>query len=236
MAAIAAEHIPALMAITIYTILPIAYWTTEWHASQAYRPSYSYRDHYTSNLGVPHSWIDPIIKTRTFSRRAYLMNSMFILNGLHFLLGQICLLAASSQQQQKSSPKLKSSRIAVASLYCIGIILVAAFPSSPIDVESGSSAMHVLGAGFAIGGGNVNSLLAGIAAPSRNLFYKTSCLALGSLGLLSLAVFLNRGGLEHADKGLWQRGAIYPTLIWELLTAGCLIAESSRQVDRRKQE
>ncbi|KXT09151.1 hypothetical protein AC579_7301 [Pseudocercospora musae] len=230
---IPAQNISGLIALIIYTILPITYWTTEYHAARGYTPSYSYRNDFTSNLGIPYAGIDKFTEERIFSARARLMNMNFIFNGLHFLGAAICFTAATSRT---FNSRFITARLIAAGLYCIGIILVAAVPGGPKEKQNGTASWHLLGALLAIAGGNVNSLVTGMAAPANRMIYKSICLLLGSLGLLAFAIFLGRRAPEGRDNGLWQRAAIYPTLVWEICTAVFLVQDMSREPESKKQQ
>lgn len=228
---IPAQNIPGLIALAIYTILPITYWTTEYHASRT--PYYSYRNDFTSNLGIPYAGVDKFTNERIFSARAHLMNMNFIFNGLHFLVAGICFGAATSKTFNN---KFKAARVIVAGLYCVGIILVAAVPGGPKERQNGTAIWHLLGALLAIAGGNVNSLVTGMAVPADRMVYKCACLLLGLFGLLSFGIFLGRQAPEGKDNGLWQRAAIYPTTIWEICTAVFLVREMSREPESKKSQ
>lgn len=213
---------PAILAAMIWFGTPTLYFGVEWYTSRMFSPYYSYISRFTSDLGIPYAYNDPDTGHLINSWRAVMMNLNFAANGLLFLAGNICLLRANGQK------KLSMTRLVNAVLYCIGIILVGAVAGGPKEHESGSVIWHGIGAGLAIIGGNINSLLAGFATPSdSNPFYRAVSLFMGTAGLSGLGIFFLLGSLE--TKGFWQRSSIYPTLFWEYATALSLIFELFQQ-------
>lgn len=229
MASIQFRRPAAILAVIIYLALPTIYFSVEWYASRLFVPYYSYFTRFTSELGIPYAYTDPETGHFTNSWRAVQMNLNFVVAGLLFLAGQICL------QQATGPTKFSTSRMIIAVLYCIGIILVAVVPGGPKERESGNVRWHGLGATLAIVGGNVNSILIGLATPSSaKPVYRASCLALGTAGLAGLFMFFM--AKQWGMKGLWQRSSIYPTLFWEYLTAGSLIYELLRDDGHGKRD
>lgn len=227
MAATRLKKVPALLAIIIYLATPTIYFGIEWYSSKMFVPYYSYISRFTSDLGIPYAYDDPETGHLINSWRAVMMNLNFAANGFLFLAGQICLLRATGQKTYSTA------RIIVAVLYCIGIILVAVVAGGPKEHESGSVVWHGVGAGLAIFGGNINSILAAYATPSKTRpVYRTGSLLLGTGGLCGLGIFFlfNKGGM----KGFWQRSSIYPTQLWEYFTAFSLIYELWQQDDSVK--
>lgn len=212
----------AFAACGIYLILPTMYLATEAYAAMHYKPFYSYKDNFTSQLGVKYVHQDQVTNIESHSQQAWIMNLNFLLNGPLFFYGQFFLLRANPD------PKRRGARIIIAALYGVGMILLAAFPTGPRN-DYTANLLHYIGACLALMLGNINSFICGDAA--RKSYYKIISMALGVGGLCSLFYFFlktDRGNLSN--MGAWQRAAIYPTLAWEFLTADYLMGQISSNI------
>lgn len=219
----------AIVACIIYFLNPTIYFGTELLAAQAYTPSYNYKTHFTSQLGIPYEYVEPMSGLQAFSPRANYMNVMFVTHGVLFLAGQWFLLRAFDK------PELATARIWTARVFLVGITMVAAVPGGPRAEEPGGlGIIHVLGAFLAILSGNINSILTGVAAEKWGL-HKAASLMCGVVGLCGLVAFFAGGG-RGLTPGLYQRISIYPTQIWMFFTADMLFQNISKVVKEADEE
>lgn len=215
----------AIVAYILFSIAPVAYACVELYASNAYQPTYRYKDNYTSQLGVPHKWHHPISGSWHFSPRAQEMNLAFLLNGLLFFFGHYFLLASDSATSKFYGPRLLN-----ATLYMIGFVLIATVPAAPKFEFDAENVLHVGGVFLVIVCGNLNSLLVGYDIPegaSRRVLgvpYKFISLTLGATGLLALPIFIN----AKEFVGAWERVSLYSIQLWMFLTADQLLSQINK--------
>lgn len=224
----ALNTLPAVFACIVYFVAPALYFGTEFYVSQEHSPSYSYKEHYTSQLAVSKEYIDKKTGRLAVSPRGNLMNLMFFSHGLLFLLGQRLLLSSF-----KASKLVKARTIAAVG-YMIGTTLLAAIPAGDKEEEAGLAPFHILGAVLAIGSGNVTALLTGIAAERWSL-HKVVPLVSGIIGLVSFVAFIAVGE-KGPTPGLYQRASIYPIEVWMFFTADMLMGEISKFMKEMDQE
>lgn len=190
--------LPCLLFLTA----SISYFSLEAFTARATTQPYSYTRHHTSALAYPYPFRDKDTNIITRSLRAYWMKANFLLNGTLYLIGQLYFIDNHFSFWRKLP----------AWLYCIGLVLVAldlGDTATPRG-EKKQSLWHGLGAFMAILSGNVGSVLAGFA--SDEVVYGVGSVLLGIAGLLGAVM----SGLFVKGKwrGLWQRSAIYPIVIW----------------------
>ncbi|KAF2213569.1 hypothetical protein CERZMDRAFT_96399 [Cercospora zeae-maydis SCOH1-5] len=219
---------PAILACIIYFVTPALYFGIEFYVSQEYSPSYSYEEHYTSQLAVPVEYVERNTGRLAFSPRGNLMNAMFFANGILFLLGQRLLLSSFK------APRLATTRMVVAVGYMVGTTMLAAVPAGNKQEEAGLAPVHFIGAVLAIVLGNMNSLLTGITAERWGL-HKIVSLVCGVVGLVGLGVFVVSGE-DSPTPGLYQRSSIYPTEVWMFFTADMLMGEISKAMKEKDEE
>ena len=160
---------------------------------------YSYLGDYISELGV-----------------SGLMNRAFMLHGVLFLIGAALVVRALGIS------RIGRAFVVAAAVNALGNVGVGGFPSG--------TAAHVVGAGMAIIGGNVAVILGAFGSRSAGAspnFVRAS-IALGTVGLLCLAVLVI-DGINGASLplGLFERGAVYPIIGWELLAAVTILRARS---------
>ncbi|WP_137824787.1 hypothetical protein [Brevibacterium sp. 2SA] len=101
-------------------------------------------------------------------------------------------------------------------------MFVALVPGSPENVANGLIVIHALGAVAAILGGNCAALLS--VAPLKDLGQvRWSGAVLGALGIVSGLLLTVHVLLPD---GVWERGAVYPFLLWELIIGAALCLRS----------
>jgi hypothetical membrane protein len=186
-----------------------------WLALEAFSaaafPGYSYAKNYISDLGVPLSAAGQ--GGAIGSPRHLAMNVNFVGHGFLFLLGGVFAFRASA-----ATGRARYGFLGLTIVYAIGSTLVGTFHSSAQTVTVGPISLHVLGAGFAIIGGNAAIIVAGLNARRLGATkgYGTASVTLGTLGLLCLAIL--QAGPSFNLIGLWERGAVYSITLWEIGT------------------
>ena len=91
-----------------------------------------------------------------------------------------------------------------------------------------SGKVHVAGAALAIVGGNT-AILAGFAVVGTvggRRWYRSISKLVAALGLLCLVMLMINFATTKANllpNGAWERGSVYSIIIWQLLTAACLL-------------
>jgi hypothetical membrane protein len=170
-------------------------------------PGYSYAADFISELGVPGR-----------SPLSAAMNVGFCLQGLLFLAGAVLVTRVAETGRRRLF-------LVLVSLYAFGAVLVATFHGDSLaagDYEGG--ALHWFGALFTMVGGNTaiiagSSVVAGLVTVR---WYRAASIALGVVGLLSLFIIGNP--TAQLTPGIWERGAVYTILFWQILTAFLLFA------------
>lgn len=204
--------VPSLRAAGLLWLLaPLWYVLCEAIAASAF-PGYDYAHFYISDLGVPESGM---FQGRMLdSQLPAVMNAGFIGTGLLFLLGLALWLGAL---RSRGAGAVVTTALGV--VHVVGIVLVGLVPGSPTNADNGLIMFHGIGAVAAIGGGNLCAIAS--AGPLRFLGARRWVGAvLGALGLLSATLL----GLHVLlPDGVWERGAVYSFLLWQLLTGWALL-------------
>jgi hypothetical membrane protein len=130
---------------------------------------------------------------------AWLMNVGFCVQGSLFLVGALAFKARLFR--------------ALVGVNLLGNVLIALFHSG--------SATHVLGAVFAIVGGN-----AAVLAGSRILggWHRRVSIGLGLFGLLSFALFVVDLKIGSWPIGIVERCSVYSITAWQLITGAALLS------------
>ncbi|EWS80015.1 hypothetical protein BF93_08155 [Brachybacterium phenoliresistens] len=185
---------------------------------------YSYAANFISDLGVPDVGV---MQGRPIdSPRSAVMNAGFIAHGI--------LAAAGAAAAVRARPGvLGRGFLVLAVLHLLGITAVALVPGGPHTMEHGLGAVHTAGAGAAICGGNLATVLAAFRL-RRSPAPRAPALVgagLGVLGLLSAAVLvlhMTTDLIPAAPGGAWERAAVYPIQAAELLAATVILSRSRR--------
>jgi hypothetical membrane protein len=197
-------------AAVLWVVAALAYFLLEATAA-TFVPGYSYARHYISILGVA-AW----------SPWAVLMNTAFYLQGILFLAGAVLMARAAGRKALLF--------LGFAAANAVGNILVGTVHSVP--AAGGWPGWHFAGAALAIVGGNA-AILAGSSVVRRaggSRSYRVVSVGLAAVGFLSLVVGWV-GSKTGLAMGAWERGSVYPILLWQLFTGGYLLA--GRVVRRR---
>ena len=173
-------------------------------AAASLGPAYSYTRNYISDIGVS-------------SPRAYVMHAAFYVQGILFFAGALLIVGIPDTVRARAFLGLVAAN-------AIGNMVIG-------SVHSGTA--HRAGAALAIVAGNL-AIAAGSAvvatAGGRHWYRRISTLA-ATLGLLCLAMLLVNGATAKANllpDGAWERGSVYPIILWQLLTAAYLLSARRR--------
>jgi len=171
----------------------VTYLGAEALSAAAFRPEYHYAHDYISDLGVPGQ---PL---------AALMNVAFGVQGVSFLVG--ALLA-----RRHRAPLL----VTFAAANAVGNVLVG-------TVHAGAGLLHVVGAALAIVGGNAAAIAGAGLRDGRT--YRVTSRLLGTAGLVCTAALVAQAwtGTQMLPAAVWERGAVYPILAWQLVAAAALL-------------
>ncbi|WP_091061994.1 hypothetical protein [Klenkia brasiliensis] len=122
------------------------------------------------------------------------------------------------------------------------MVFVGTFHGSQEAVENGTAILHILGAVAAIFAGNGLSTVVARRASALGLprLFTVISAGLGIAGLLStalLAANIATGTAVIFDDGVWERGAVYALVAWQLFAATAVIIAAKRgalAVDRNR--
>lgn len=181
----------------LWVLGAIGYLVLEALAAAGY-PRYSYADNYISDLGVAGS-------------RTHVMHAAFCSYGVLFLLGAVLIVGIPASRRARTF-------LAMAAANAAGNIVVG-------TVHSGK--VHVAGAALAIVGGNVAILAGSKMVGIDRRWYRRSSELIAALGLSSLAMLVVDSAITDLwilPDGVWERGSVYSITLWQVLTAGCLLA------------
>jgi hypothetical membrane protein len=190
-------------------VAAVGYLILEAVAAAGYEPVYSYARNYISELGVNGELVHGRMSGST---RSYLMHTAFYLQGILFFLGALLIVGV---------PDSRRARI------FLGLVAANAVGNIVIGTLH-SGKLHRVGAALAIVGGNT-AILAGsaiVATIGGHRWYRRISKIVAALGLLSLMMLLINLATSKANvlpDGVWERGSVYSIIIWQLLTAGCLL-------------
>jgi hypothetical membrane protein len=192
---------------TVWLAAALVFFISEAIASASVSPSYSYAADYISELGVPGS--TPL---------AWVMNMGFWLQGILFLAGAVL-------ASRDSATGRRRLFIVLVAITALGDVLVATFHGNALAAgDTNAAALHWWGTLLAILGGNAaiivgSSVVAGLV---KTRWYRAVSVSLAVLGYVSLLFVGHAVGQLH--PGLWERGAVYPIFMWQMLSAVLLIA------------
>lgn len=199
----------------LWIVAAVGYLTLEAVAAASFAPGYSYARNYISDLGLPSG---TLVRGQVVdSSRAYLMHAAFYLQGGLFFLGALLLTGI---------PDNRRARIFLGTVgaNAVGNIVIG-------TVHSGK--VHVVGALLAIVGGNAAILSGSVAikAVAGWPWYRRVSKVTAALGLSCLVMLTINSATASTyllPDGIWERGSVYSIIVWQLLTAVCLLTPSRR--------
>jgi len=194
-------------------------------ASQWSDPPYSYIVNDISDLGVPEQgeifgrWID--------SPAHLLMNVSLVATGVLSLTAQLL-----GARLLPLSSRIPVCLLAV--VQALGIGSVGIFHGGPAAQADGTILWHFLGAFAAIIGGNTALILIGIVAwRRRRALYGIASALLGIIGWACYWTYmLALPSWEDPPRGAFERGCVYPILVWMILTGVALLTTRQPKAPR----
>ncbi|WP_163723686.1 DUF998 domain-containing protein [Mycolicibacterium psychrotolerans] len=192
----------------LWTAAGVGYLAVE-AVTAAHVPDYSYARDYVSDLGRPASDL------------AWWMNAAFRLQGLAFVVAGA--LAVWATRPRRGGLAF----VVFACMYGAGSVVVGLFPSGGSGMWQ---VLHAAGATAAIIGGNLAAGTAGWAGvPDDSQASRVAGYGLGALGVLSAVLLVN----TELPTGLFERGAIYSIIAWQLAAAWTVGVSTDRAGGRR---
>jgi hypothetical membrane protein len=194
----------------LWIVAAVGYLILEAVAAAGFEPVYSYARNYISDLGVN---AGEVAHGRIIdSPRSSLMHAAFYLQGALFFLGALLIVGVPNSQRARIFLSLVTAN-------AVGNIAIGTLHTGKL---------HRVGAALAIVGGNAAILVgsAVIATVGGRLWYRRISKFIAALGLLSLIMLMINSATSKANllpDGAWERGSVYSIIMWQLLTAGCLL-------------
>jgi hypothetical membrane protein len=193
-----------------WVVAAVGYLVLEAAAAAGCEPAYSYVRNYISDLGL-----------NAVSPRSYLMHAAFYLQGMLFFLGGLCIVGIPERLRGRVFLGLIAAN-------SIGNIVIG-------TVHSG--AVHRAGAALAIVGGNTAILVGSaiVATVGSWPWYRRISNLIGTVGPVSLMMLLINSATSKANllpDGAWERGSVYSIILWQLVTAICLLSRRRQAASR----
>lgn len=185
-------------------------------------PHYSYATNYISDLAVPDV---EVLSGRAIDSPLHpLVTTAFVVQGLLFALGAVCLTRQARFPQRRIF-------ITLASIHALGMVMIAAIHGGRQNVELGLDTFHMLGAFAAFIAGNLTAVVAGVSAlrvgVSRLIGWGSVILGVvGLLGLVMLQVDARTPSMMLLPDGIWERITFYAILIWQAAMGGAMLLRS----------
>ena len=208
------EHFVGHLAAVLWLAAAGLYLSTERMAASAFSPPYSYAHYFISDLGVP--VCGSIFEGRAICSPLHkIVNSAFALHGLLFLG------AALTVTWLISNPA-KFAFIAFATLHCVGMVLIGAFPAGGPHLR-----IHVAGAFISIAAGNGTALISvAIFRKSQpRKIHQAASIGLPALAAMALALLMTKrtlGATYGPPAAALERISVYTITIWEVISAVCI--------------
>jgi hypothetical membrane protein len=194
----------------LWIVAAVGYLILEAVAAAGFEPVYSYARNYISDLGVN---AGELAHGRIVdSPRSSLMHAAFYLQGALFFLGALLIVGVPNSQRARIFLSLVTAN-------AVGNIAIGTLHTGKL---------HRVGAALAIVGGNAAILVgsAVIATVGGRRWYRRISKFIAALGLLCLTMLMVNSATSKANllpDGAWERGSVYSIIMWQLLTAGCLL-------------
>lgn len=161
----------------------------------------------------------------TLSPKANLLNNGIVLAGVVILIGNFVAV-------RKHISEYKPLFYLITLVLSFGFILVAAFHTGGPTSEE----MHKLGAMMLFFGGSFLLIFIGFFV-TENPLYKNICLALGFIGLICGIGFclIKEDPVFSVYRGIVERGNIYSTIIWMIITGITLVSSKTiEKIEKKK--
>lgn len=220
-----------LLPATLFLAAALAWPCLEALAIQGYDGTvkYSLSIESLSDLGVNYRQVHPLKHHPVTSWMNAYQNFNFMQAGILFGLAHLALLYITRHRATDGNAPLRTIRVLLTLFYAAGMILMGRIRGGPREKHWEIIGWHWTGMTLAAIAGNLNSIIAA-AAPNqiggfdRITSYRALSALLGLFGLYSFFRFQTLGEWDFETQiGRWQRGTIYPVLLWEAVTAGNII-------------
>lgn len=197
----------------IFIVAPLMFFVLEFISAMAWQnPTYSYLQNYVSDLGVP---VDTVFQGR------HILSPLHALMNFNFIAYAILILIAIIGISASLKINRKGLAIGLLIAHSLGFILVGLFPG----YDWWGGVYHTIGAIPVIFGGNLGIIVLGTAFGKayKEQSFSTASLLLGVIGLVGIFTVLIMASKGLGYQGLFERIAIYPTFIWEILFARTIL-------------
>ncbi|KAI5363053.1 hypothetical protein Slin15195_G104300 [Septoria linicola] len=195
-------------------------------------PTYNWKIESLSDLGVNYRQVHELKHYNVTSYAFQYMNANFIQAGVAFALAQLGLIWMTRRNVTTQTAFLRTVR-AVLSLFVLGgFVLIGTIHGGPREKFWKIIGWHWFGWGMVAIAGNLNSFLSTVRANQVGAFegnqiYRLVSSMLAGFGIYSYYRFNTLGVWDFETPiGLWQRGIVYPVLVWELLTGGFMLMDA----------
>src|SRR5680860_1295254 len=202
-------------------LVSVEYFAGELVAAAAWStPPYSWTANYISDLGL------------TMCSQTLCSPRHAVMNGGLFVLGMVVILGSLLLRDRLFVGRLGRSALLLMLLSGVGDVMLALFPGTVETDANGADLMHVMGAVFAIVGGNTGILLCGVALAlaHRDRVLAGYSLISGATGLVALALFANEIDLGLGIGGI-ERVAANPVVIWMVVAGAYTLTQLRSAAD-----
>lgn len=178
-----------------------------------------------SDLGVNYRQVHPLKHFPVTSWLNAYQNFNFVQAGVLFGLAHLDLLYITRHVATSRTAPLRTIRALLTIFYAVGMVLMGRIHGGPREQMWEIIGWHWTGLTLAALAGNLNSIVAAlvpnqIGGFDRITSYRALSATLGTFGLYSFYRFQTLGEWDfETEIGRWQRGSIYPVLLWEVVIA-----------------
>lgn len=220
-----------LLPATLFLVAAVAWPLLEVYTIMGYDgcEKYNFGIESLSDLGVNYRQVHPLKHHPVTSWLNAFQNANFVQAGVLFGLAHLALLYITRHSATAGTANLRTLRALLTFFYAGGMILMGRIRGGPREKHWEIIGWHWTGLALAAVAGNLNSIIAAavpnqIGGFDRIASYRALSALLGVFGLYSFYRFQTLGEWDFETQiGRWQRGSIYPVLLWEAVTAGNII-------------
>lgn len=239
----AASARAALLPATLFLAAAVAWPLLETYTIFGYDgcEKYSLSVESLSDLGVNYRQVHPLKHHPVTSWLNAYQNYNFMQAGVLFCLAHLALLYITRYRATSRTAPLRTIRALLTFFYAAGMVLMGRIHGGPREKLWEIIGWHWTGLTLAAVAGNLNSIVAAVVPNQIGGFdriasYRALSALLGFAGLYSFYRFQTLGEWDfETEIGRWQRGCIYPVLLWEAVTAGnVIVAHRSGEFSKPK--
>jgi hypothetical membrane protein len=184
----------------------VVYFAAQLVVALAWHPAYSVVNNTISDLG--NTACGDYHGAYVCSPRHAVMNAAFVFLGVVMALGSM-LLGAEFAERTATARRSSGVGFTLVAVGGLGAVLVGAFPENTVG------ALHLTGAGLAIGSGNLGILVLGVSLPLP-AWLGRPMVAVASLSIVALVLFAS-GEYLGTGPGAMERIAAYPETVWMIV-------------------